>query len=114
RIVDAGIINSLSQLMLKFTCPGIPDIYQGTELWDLTLVDPDNRKAIDYPKPQSILQEVQDRNNITLSSLWNKRFDGDIKLWLTHILLQERTVHTQLFTEGHYIPLTVEGRYAEH
>jgi len=114
RIVDAGIINSLSQLMLKFTCPGIPDIYQGTELWDLTLVDPDNRKAIDYPKPQSILQEVQDRNNINLSSLWNKRFDGDIKLWLTHILLQERTVHTQLFTEGHYIPLKVEGRYAEH
>ncbi|HRO41647.1 MAG TPA: malto-oligosyltrehalose synthase, partial [Flavipsychrobacter sp.] len=113
-IVDAGIVNSLSQLLLKFTCPGVPDIYQGTEMWDLSLVDPDNRRAVDYEKRQGILHSFNDENENPLEQLWQKRNDGNIKLWMTQKLLQERNTHKELFAEGHYLPLKVEGRFAEH
>lgn len=114
RIVDAGIVNSLSQLLLKFTCPGVPDVYQGTELWDLSLVDPDNRRPVDYTNRQEILQSFASQDETLTEQLWSARKDGSIKLWLTHRLLQERTNNKELFAEGHYLPLKVEGRFADH
>src|SRR5690606_37079239 len=114
RIVDAGIVNSLSQLLLKFTCPGVPDVYQGTDLWDLSLVDPDNRRAVNYEQRKNILNSFSSESENLLQNLWDNRYDGDIKLWLTQKLFQERNTHKELFAEAHYIPLKVEGRFAEH
>ncbi|MFL5809043.1 MAG: malto-oligosyltrehalose synthase, partial [Flavisolibacter sp.] len=70
KLVDHGIVNSLSQLILKFTCPGVPDVYQGCELWDFSLVDPDNRRAVDYEKRNEWLKEIQ---NQSVESLWQER-----------------------------------------
>lgn len=114
RITDYGIINSLSQLLLKFTCPGVPDIYQGTELWDLSFVDPDNRRPVDYDKRAQILASLNDTKENLIDLLWNTRFDGRIKLWLTHLLLQERKQRKELFAQGLYIPLKTGGKYKDH
>lgn len=111
QILDAGIINSLSQLLLKCTCPGIPDIYQGTELWDYSLVDPDNRRPVDYEKREWFLQPQEGQKSLTLKELWNNREDGQIKLKLTQLLLYIRKQHKELFTTGLYIPLEIKGRY---
>ncbi|MCE7042887.1 malto-oligosyltrehalose synthase [Dyadobacter sp. CY312] len=110
EISDFGIINSLSQLILKFTCPGIPDVYQGTELWDLSLVDPDNRREVDYEKRQNWLNEFDktDRDAL-LEKLWNDRNDAQIKLWLTQQLFNLRKQNPDLFSEGEYVPLQVKG-----
>ena len=110
-ISDHGIVNSLSQLILKFTCPGIPDVYQGCELWDLSLVDPDNRRAVDYTKRNELLGTFNDE---TAFSLWHHRYDGSIKLWLTQMLFQLRRQHPALFSSGSYVPLEVEGIYKDH
>ncbi|OWK69686.1 malto-oligosyltrehalose synthase [Pedobacter sp. AJM] len=108
KIADFGIINSLSQQVLKFTCPGIPDIYQGTELWDLSLVDPDNRRPVDYDKRIRFQSEQQDQ---TLKELWEGRYSGKIKLWLTQRLATVRKNHAQIFEDGQYIPLQVLGKF---
>ncbi|NTD97504.1 malto-oligosyltrehalose synthase [Agrobacterium tumefaciens] len=110
KIADFGIINSLSQLMLKFTCPGIPDVYQGTELWDLSMVDPDNRRPVDYEKRLDF-QSAKDGQS--LQNLWDERYSGKIKLWLTKRLATIRKNHQQLFENGEYIPLQVEGKYKQ-
>lgn len=117
KIVDFGIINSLSQLILKFTCPGVPDIYQGCELWDLSLVDPDNRGAVDFKVRQSWLENIRAHANEPeefVQMLWQNRYEGPIKLWLTHLLLTERKQNAELFEKGNYIALEIEGRYKEH
>ncbi|MEJ6981831.1 malto-oligosyltrehalose synthase [Pedobacter sp. P351] len=116
RIADFGIINSLSQLILKFTCPGIPDTYQGCELWDLSLVDPDNRRPVDYEKRLTFLENLdsQEANSAFIQKLWEKRSDGQIKLWLTHVLLTIRNSHPDIFVKGQYLPLEVKGKYKEH
>lgn len=116
RIADFGIINSLSQLILKFTCPGVPDIYQGGELWDLNLVDPDNRRPVDYQKRLSLLNNLdsQEVNEAFIQKLWENRNNGQVKLWLTHILLNIRNTQPDLFTHGDYIPLKVKGKYKDH
>jgi len=108
KIADFGIINSLSQSVLKFTCPGIPDVYQGTELWDLSLVDPDNRRPVDYHKRIDFQSEQKDQN---LKTLWADRYTGKIKLWLTENLATIRKENKQLFEDGKYIPLQVEGEF---
>ncbi len=117
KIADFGIINSLTQVVLKFTCPGVPDVYQGTELWDLSLVDPDNRRAVGYEERLRLLEEVEnwekDQEELLLG-LWNKRSGGQIKLWLIHQLLQQRKQQSELFEKGHYLPLQVEGKYKDH
>lgn len=118
KITDAGIVNSLVQLLLKFTCPGVPDVYQGTELWDLSLVDPDNRRPVDYNQRQQLLEELtsikaQGEDNF-VAQLWHRRKDASIKLWLTHELLQLRKENPDLFASGQYLPLKVEGRYKDH
>ncbi|UKT65685.1 malto-oligosyltrehalose synthase [Pedobacter mucosus] len=112
QIADFGIINSLSQLLLKFTCPGIPDIYQGTEVWDLSLVDPDNRRPVDYQKLESFEDTLNETS--TLKTLWNDRYAGKIKLWLTQLLIKTRKESHKVFEGGEYIQLTVKGKYRQN
>jgi malto-oligosyltrehalose synthase/4-alpha-glucanotransferase len=112
EIADFSIVNSLAQLVLKFTCPGIPDIYQGTELWDLSLVDPDNRRPVDYATRHAWLKEM--RGEAVIEDLWKERQSGKIKLWLTKMMLKLRTAHQLTFDEGIYIPIRVEGKYSKH
>lgn len=115
RIADFGIINSFVQLTLKYTCPGIPDTYQGTELWDLSFVDPDNRRPVDYAIRQQYLQEInQLPPDRLLASLWEERHHGKIKLWLIKTLLAIRKKYPELFNDGEYIPLAVKGKYQQH
>ena len=114
KVADLGIVGSLVQVILKFTCPGIPDTYQGTELWDLGFVDPDNRRPVDYGLRKKILQEIRvGENEEVIERLWETRSDARIKLWLTHRLLQLRAEHQPLFSRGSYIPLKTKGRFKE-
>ena len=106
KVTDYGMINSLSQMLLKFTCPGVPDTYQGTELWDLSLVDPDNRRPVNYELRKKILG-----GNDAFHELWGSRQNGHIKLALTHQLLQIRAKYEDIFSNGEYIPLNIEGRF---
>jgi malto-oligosyltrehalose synthase/4-alpha-glucanotransferase len=112
RISDFAIINSLAQLTLKFTCPGVPDIYQGTELWDLSLVDPDNRRPVDYNSRSTMVEALETPANY--KKLWNDRLSGKLKMWLTKTLLLIRKSEADVFELGTYIPLTVEGKYSNH
>ena len=115
KIADHGIINSLSQLVLKATCPGVPDVYQGCEFWDFSFVDPDNRRPVDYEKRQQVLQSFEGKSEDDLfSELWETRYSAHVKLWLTQQLLQLRKTNPDLFAEGEYIPLGVEGAYKNH
>ena len=118
KISHYGIINSLSQLILKSTSPGIPDFYQGTELWDLSMVDPDNRRPVDFTQRLSILHDLKKFQNDDpeglFAHLFLNRTDGRIKLWMTHQLMQERRSEPDLFIYGKYIPLAVKGKYKEH
>jgi malto-oligosyltrehalose synthase/4-alpha-glucanotransferase len=109
KIAQYGVINSLSQIILKLTSPGIPDIYQGCEHWDLSLVDPDNRRPVDFNYHQNLFTTKS-----SLKTLWDNKFNGQIKIWLTQLLLQERRVNSQLFAKGKYIPLNVKGKYKNH
>jgi malto-oligosyltrehalose synthase/4-alpha-glucanotransferase len=108
-----GIFNSLSQLTLKCTCPGIPDIYRGTEMWDLTLVDPDNRRPVNFPELHRTLKNLKEHYSLSpaklFPSLLNNRQNGHIKLWLTHRLLRYRKENQALFTSGEYLSLKVKG-----
>ncbi|WP_439585709.1 malto-oligosyltrehalose synthase [Dyadobacter bucti] len=115
EIAVFGIINSLSQLILKFTCPGIPDVYQGCELWDLSLVDPDNRRAVDYEKRQNWLNEFGNTDRDALrEKLWKDPGNAQIKLWLTQQLFNLRKRNPDLFSEGDYVPLQVKGSFKGH
>ncbi len=114
KVADFGVINSITQCILKFTCPGVPDTYQGTTHWDLTLVDPDNRRKVDYTHEIDQLNELADTNEDVLQQWWSSREDGKIKLWITRRLLELRIELKDLFAEGAYIPLEVEGRRADN
>lgn len=118
RVADFGIVNSLAQLLLKCTAPGLPDIYQGTELWDFSLVDPDNRRRVDYYLRQRLLEELEmqanEEHESVMPHLWNNRYSAKIKLWLVHQLLTLRNENKELFASGEYIPLTIEGEYKDH
>lgn len=110
-ISPAFINNSIAQVLLKFTCPGVPDVYQGCERWDFSLVDPDNRRPVDYKRSAALLKKSK---NLKPEELWHDRANGSFKLWLTHKLLTERKYSPLLFSHGEYIPLTVEGAYQDH
>ncbi|MBC8033383.1 MAG: hypothetical protein H7Y03_04505, partial [Chitinophagaceae bacterium] len=117
KVADLGIVISLSQVVLKLTCPGIPDLYQGCELWDLSFVDPDNRRPVDYEQRTNLLQAFHQQDNSAedlVFRLWEDRFKGGIKLWLTHVLLKERRHQPALFSEGSYLALPVTGSGAAH
>ncbi|MBD2020772.1 malto-oligosyltrehalose synthase [Leptolyngbya sp. FACHB-36] len=112
RIAAYGVFNSLSQVLLKNAAPGVPDLYQGCELWDLSLVDPDNRRPVDYDKRRQFLKEIQRGGD--RSDLLKNPQDGKIKLFLTTRLLHARRHYLELFQQGDYQPLTVTGKFANH
>jgi (1->4)-alpha-D-glucan 1-alpha-D-glucosylmutase len=114
-----GAINSLSQTLLKLTGPGVPDIYQGTELWDLSLVDPDNRRPVDYRRRRQLLDELQTRAaggelRSLAAELMENYQDGRIKLWTTMGALAARRTHAELFRSGEYLPVYGTGKWREH
>jgi (1->4)-alpha-D-glucan 1-alpha-D-glucosylmutase len=106
-----GALNSLSQITLKATLPGVPDFYQGTEFWDCSLVDPDNRRPVDFAERAKVLQTLQQPDWSRLGPSWE---DGHIKLAWTRELLKRRTELAEVFTHGDYAPLKVIGPHAEH
>ncbi|MEZ0609592.1 malto-oligosyltrehalose synthase [Fibrella sp. WM1] len=114
RIADFGIVNSLAQVLLKFTTPGMPDVYQGCELFDMSLVDPDNRRAVNYEQRTQMLNALQGEGAPQPDALWESRRTGQIKLWLTHKLLTERRENPDFWASAGYVPLTVEGTYREY
>ncbi len=114
-VAHVGAFNALSQQLLKLTSPGVPDLYQGTELWDQSLVDPDNRRPVDYAARAKLLNGLQRRPNVrSAASLLRKKDDGRLKLFLTMTALSERTAWKELFTEGEYLPLAADGSAADH
>lgn len=116
KLADHGIVNSLAQVLLKFTLPGVPDVYQGCELWDYSFVDPDNRRPVNYEQRTEWLDELEEKkvDEDFFEKLWASRSDARIKLWLVHELMKLRRSHPDVFTEGEYIPLQTEGRYKDH
>jgi len=110
QLVDGGMFNSLSHVLLKTTAPGVPDFYQGTEFWDLSFVDPDNRRDVDYEERHSALRMLKEES-LTLLDCWKERSDGKVKLLLVHKLLRYRKEYSSLFQKGVYIPIKVRGRY---
>ena len=113
-----GIFNSLSQTLLKITSPGIPDFYQGNELWDFSLVDPDNRRPVDYLLRKKLLDELLQKESVegileTARETVATRNDGRIKLHLTSKALGFRRDNRELFEKGRYLPLAVEGACQE-
>lgn len=111
QITDFAIINSLSQLILKFTCPGVPDSYQGSGFWELSMVDPDNRRAVDYRKRLQMLEKTDKQS---FGEMWQQRSSGGIKLKLLQRLMQLRKTFAALFSDGEYIPLKADGAYREN
>jgi (1->4)-alpha-D-glucan 1-alpha-D-glucosylmutase len=119
RIAFFGQVNGLSQVLLKLTSPGVPDIYQGQELWDFSLVDPDNRRPVDYDLRRTLLTQMRERiASGDLSGLCRELLatstDGRVKLFVTHMVLAYRREHTALFDTGGYRPLRAIGRRRRH
>ena len=118
RIARIGLWNSLSQTLLKLTCPGVPDIYQGTESWDLSLVDPDNRRSVDYSLRQTMFECLRQSRDTadseSIAHLLATPEDGRLKLHLIWRTLCLRQDEPELFQRGEYVPLRVNGTKAEH
>ncbi len=111
-LIVPGRVNSLSQTLLKFTVPGIPDTYQGTELWDLSLVDPDNRRPVDYPLRRRLLAEL---DHLTVEDITRRSDEGLPKLWTIYQSLKVRRSHQPAFGEsGTYTPIRLEGAKCDH
>jgi (1->4)-alpha-D-glucan 1-alpha-D-glucosylmutase len=111
-LIQPGRINSLSQTLLKLTAPGIPDLYQGTELWDLSLVDPDNRRPVDYEKRKRILAAVREASP---EQVLARADEGAPKLWTIRKVLTLRRAAPHLFAPGtSYEPLSAQGSRGRH
>ncbi|MFZ0924047.1 MAG: malto-oligosyltrehalose synthase, partial [Candidatus Acidiferrales bacterium] len=110
-----GACNSLSQLLLKMTAPGIPDFYQGSELWNLSLTDPDNRQLVNFRNRITALEDLKsqgaDPSADCIAKLLNDWPDGRLKLYLTTRVLNFRRSHPDLFSKGCYMPLSTHGSY---
>lgn len=120
-VARVGLMNSLSQTTLKLTVPGVPDFYQGTELWDFSLVDPDNRRPVDYAKRVRLLRDLSrfdddegEAQAQGVAALLASPEDGRIKMHLTRRLLWLRGSEPELFAQGGYRPLTVRGSQGDH
>jgi (1->4)-alpha-D-glucan 1-alpha-D-glucosylmutase len=113
RIARLGVHNSLVQCTLKLTCPGVPDIYQGSELWDLSLVDPDNRRLVNYEERSRLLASVGPAGGAEIERLLENWRDGGIKLFAISKLLALRGAEPELFQVGEYEPLTATGPKAD-
>ncbi|RPI50278.1 MAG: hypothetical protein EHM55_21770 [Acidobacteria bacterium] len=123
RLAHLGMTNSLAQLVLKLASPGVPDFYQGSELWNLDLVDPDNRRPVDYLLRQQLLDGLEplltrveaglpaEAEAAELVGAWH---DGRIKLFVTACGLRFRRLHPELMLDGGYVPLACEGPSQEH
>ncbi|HEV7507288.1 MAG TPA: malto-oligosyltrehalose synthase [Thermoanaerobaculia bacterium] len=110
-LIKPARIHSLAQTLLKLTAPGIPDFYQGTELWDLSLVDPDNRRPVDYEQRRRLLAEL--KAGLAPDEILQRMDDGLPKLWVVHQGLQLRRRLPQAFESG-YEPLLIEGGRSWH
>lgn len=109
-VAKAGMLNSLSQVLLKTASPGVPDFYQGTELWDFSLVDPDNRRPVDFSLRKKLLSSLASGNaQAALKPLLKSPEDSRIKLYLTWKCLDLRRRHQELFLKGDYLPLEAKG-----
>jgi (1->4)-alpha-D-glucan 1-alpha-D-glucosylmutase len=106
RIAELGIYNSLAQLAIKITAPGVPDFYQGDELWDLNLVDPDNRRPVDFDLRRQCFEDI---GEMTPSELLATRVDGRIKMHVMHRALQARAQFRHVFETGDYVGLETRG-----
>jgi (1->4)-alpha-D-glucan 1-alpha-D-glucosylmutase len=111
RVSLLGALNSLSQITLKATMPGVPDFYQGTEFWDLSLVDPDNRRPVDFAARGAVLASMENPDWQDLAQHWS---EGHIKLAWTRHLLQLRTELADVFAHGDYLALEVSGPHRDH
>jgi (1->4)-alpha-D-glucan 1-alpha-D-glucosylmutase len=109
-LAPAAMVASLAQVVLKYTAPGVPDTYQGCELWDHSLVDPDNRRPVDYAQRRQMLARVQADPPSALTS-WD---DGAVKLYVTWCALQLRARRRETFLDGAYTPLEISGTHSEH
>ena len=123
RVAHAGMVNSLAQLTLKLASPGVPDFYQGNELWDFSLVDPDNRRPIDFIARRQLLEELfplittveeGGMGGAQFSDLLASWQDGRIKLFITAAGLRFRRCHPEVVLDGDYLPLQPEGPAASH
>jgi (1->4)-alpha-D-glucan 1-alpha-D-glucosylmutase len=111
-LIEPGRINSLAQSLLKLTSPGIPDLYQGTEVWDLSLVDPDNRRPVDYTLRRKLLSELP---RLSASEVMRRSDEGLPKLWTIYHALRARREKPESFgDDGAYTPLHATGNRAAH
>jgi (1->4)-alpha-D-glucan 1-alpha-D-glucosylmutase len=112
-IIVPGLLNSVSQVVLKLTCPGVPDIYQGNELWDFSLVDPDNRRPVDFAHRARLLESLRLDCESPVPDLIDAALrnihDGRLKLFVTHRLLRFRREQLRFFLDADYIPLRAAG-----
>jgi (1->4)-alpha-D-glucan 1-alpha-D-glucosylmutase len=119
HIARVGIVHSLSQTLIKLTSPGVPDIYQGCELWDLSLVDPDNRRPVDFNLRTQLLGELKarvdrgEKRSDLADDLLRNSDSGSIKLYLHWAALGDRRERPGLYEQGRYIPIHAEGPHAE-
>jgi (1->4)-alpha-D-glucan 1-alpha-D-glucosylmutase len=118
NIAGSGFVNSLAQVLLKLTVPGVPDFYQGSELWDFNLVDPDNRRPVDFAQRRDRLDKLLDDAKagiepaaLAVAARWP---DADVKLWVIMRCLALRRNWPNVFSFGDYVPLTASGPAADH
>jgi len=111
EVARLGAWNSLTETILKCTLPGVPDFYQGTEIWDFSLVDPDNRRPVDYSLRKRLLKSLSTTSPEELISDWKS---GRIKLFVIQRLLQFRRRHEEFFRLANYFPLFLQGEKADH
>jgi len=117
RIAFYGMANGLAQTLLKITSPGVPDIYQGSDLWDLRLVDPDNRRPVNFEERKGALTKLRALDDapspayIEVAKNWR---DGSIKLYVIWKALQQRALHSELYSDGEFLALDVRGKRREH
>ncbi|HXB59069.1 MAG TPA: malto-oligosyltrehalose synthase [Candidatus Acidoferrales bacterium] len=107
---EPAYINSLAQTLIKLTAPGVPDIYQGNEIWDFSLVDPDNRRPVDFALRKHLFAEAK---QLSAEETWKRRAEGLPKLWMIQRTLAFRAQHEAIFT-GDYEPVFPRGERAEH
>ena len=110
-LIEPGRVNSLAQTLIKLTAPGVPDFYQGSELWDLSVVDPDNRRPVDYALRRRLLSEL---DGMTAEEIWSRIDEGLPKLWVIRQALKLRQCRQLLGPESGYQPLVARGEKSAH
>jgi (1->4)-alpha-D-glucan 1-alpha-D-glucosylmutase len=118
RLAYYGALNSLAQVLVKIAAPGVPDFYQGTELWDFSLVDPDNRRPVDFAKRVRFLADLKlqerTKGKALVGELISHWQDGRIKLFITHKAINFRRDNPDIFLQGDYLPLAAQGDREEN